>query len=59
MNRETEVMNPRESMSNPERLSPKDLVVGGRSLHVNRFFIRQFDSIEADTVVYHDHPFTV
>src|SRR5690348_12467204 len=41
-------------MSNPERLKPKDLVVGGRYLHVNRLFIRQIDAIEGDTVIYHD-----
>src|SRR5258708_2844545 len=41
-------------MSNPERLKPKDLAVGGRYLHVNRLFIRQIDAIEGDTVIYHD-----
>jgi hypothetical protein len=41
-------------MSNPQQLKPKDLVVGGRYLHVNRLFIRQIDAIEGDTVTYRD-----
>ena len=41
-------------MPDPEQLKPKDLVVGGRYLHVNRLFIRQIDAIEGDTVIYHD-----
>jgi len=41
-------------MTSPQRLKPKDLVVGGRYLHVNRLFIRQIDAIEEDTVAYHD-----
>jgi hypothetical protein len=41
-------------MSKPERLAPKDLVVGGRYMHANGLFIRQIDAIEGDTVVYHD-----
>ena len=41
-------------MPNPERLTPKDLVVGGQYLHVNRLFIRQIDAIDGDTVIYHD-----
>ena len=41
-------------MPNPERLTPKDLVVGGRYIHVNGIFIRQIDALEGDTVVYHD-----
>jgi hypothetical protein len=41
-------------MSNPKRLTPKDLVIGGRYLHVNGLFIRQIDAIEGDTVIYHD-----
>jgi hypothetical protein len=41
-------------MPGPEQLKPKDLVVGGRYLHVNRLFIRQIDGIEGDTVIYHD-----
>src|SRR6266849_6489860 len=41
-------------MSNSARLKPKDLVVGGRYLHLNRLFIRQIDAIEGDTVIYHD-----
>jgi len=36
-------------MPGPEQLKPKDLVVGGRYLHVNRLFIRQIDAIEGDT----------
>ena len=46
--------NHREAMPGPEQLKPKDLVVGGRYLHVNRLFIRQIDGIEGDTVIYHD-----
>src|ERR1019366_8644875 len=38
-------------MQGPEQLKPKDLVVGGRYLHVNRLFIRQIDAVEGDTVV--------
>ena len=38
----------------PEKIRPQDLVVGGRYLHVNGLFIRQIDSIEGDTVIYHD-----
>src|SRR2546421_11751347 len=41
-------------MPNPERLTPKDLVVGGKYPHVNRLFVRQIDAIEGDTVIYHD-----
>ena len=41
-------------MPGPEQLKPKDLVVGGLYLHVNRLFIRQIDAIEYDTVIYHD-----
>ena len=41
-------------MTGPEQLKPKNLVVGGRYLHVNRLFIRQIDAIEGDTVIYHD-----
>ena len=41
-------------MPNPERLTPKDLVVGGQYLHANRLFIRQIDAIDGDTVIYHD-----
>ena len=41
-------------MPNPERLTPKDLVVGGQYLHVNCLFIRQIDAIEGDTVIYRD-----
>jgi len=41
-------------MPNPERLTPKDLEVGGQYLHVNRLFIRQIDAIDSDTVTYHD-----
>jgi hypothetical protein len=41
-------------MQDPERLMPKDLVVGGRYLHLNRLFIRTIDAIEGDTVIYHD-----
>ena len=41
-------------MSNPERLTSKDLEVGGQYLHVNRLFIRQIDAIDGDTVIYHD-----
>jgi hypothetical protein len=41
-------------MPNAERLTPKDLVVGERYLHVNRLFIRQIEAIEGDTVSYHD-----
>ena len=41
-------------MATPEKLRTQDLVVGGRYLHVNGLFIRQIDSIEGDTVIYHD-----
>lgn len=41
-------------MPGPEQLKPKDLVVGGRYLHVNRLFIRHIDAIEGDSVIYHD-----
>jgi hypothetical protein len=41
-------------MPEPNRLTPKDLVVGGRYLHVNRVFVRHIDAIEGDTVFYHD-----
>jgi hypothetical protein len=41
-------------MPNPERLTAKDLEVGGQYLHVNRLFIRQIDAIDGDTVTYHD-----
>jgi hypothetical protein len=41
-------------MATPEKLRIQDLVVGGRYLHVNGLFIRQIDSIEGDTVIYHD-----
>jgi hypothetical protein len=41
-------------MATPEKIKPQDLVVGGRYLHVNGLFIRQIDSIEGDTVIYHD-----
>src|SRR5438128_1925692 len=41
-------------MSNPERLTSKDLAVGGQYLHANRLFIRQIDAIAGDTVIYHD-----
>ncbi len=39
---------------NTAKLTPNDLVVGGRYLHANRLFIRQIDAIEGDTVVWHD-----
>lgn len=41
-------------MPNRERLTPKDLVVGGQYLHANRLFIRQIDAMEGDTIIYHD-----
>jgi thiamine monophosphate kinase len=41
-------------MPEPKRLTTKDLAVGGRYLHVNRLFIRTFDAIEGDAVIYHD-----
>jgi len=37
-----------------QKLRPEDLVIGSCYLHVNGFFIRQIDSIEGDTVIYHD-----
>ena len=41
-------------MPNPERLTAKDLAVGGQYLHTNGLFIRQIDAIEGNTVIYHD-----
>ena len=41
-------------MDNTKKLKGRDLVVGGRYLHVNGLFIRQIDEIEGDTVHYHD-----
>lgn len=41
-------------MATPTRIAVKDLVAGGRYLHVNGQFIRYIDVIEGDTVVYHD-----
>jgi hypothetical protein len=41
-------------MATPEKLKTQDLVVGGRYLHVNGLFIRQIDSIEGGSVIYHD-----
>ena len=41
-------------MAVPKRLTPEDLVVGGRYLHANGLFIRQIDAIEEDAVLYHD-----
>jgi hypothetical protein len=41
-------------MPNPERLTPKDLSIGGQYLHANGLFIRQIDAIDGDTVIYHD-----
>ena len=41
-------------MPEPTRLTPRDLAVGGHYLHVNRLFIRTIDTIEGDTVIYHD-----
>jgi len=43
-----------KTMPFTQRPMPKDLVVGGRYLHVNRLFIRQIDAFEVDTVIYHD-----
>ena len=41
-------------MPNPERLTSKDLEVGGQYLHANGLFIRQIDAIDGYTVTYHD-----
>jgi hypothetical protein len=41
-------------MLNRRRIRPSDLIVGSHYLHVNQLFIRQIDSIEGDTVTYHD-----
>jgi hypothetical protein len=38
----------------PNRLNPDDLQVGSRYLHSNGSFIRAIDSIEGDTVRWHD-----
>lgn len=35
-------------------ISARDLVVGGRYLHVNGHFIREIDAIEGDTVLWRD-----
>jgi hypothetical protein len=41
-------------MADPQRIKPKDLVVGGRYLHRNGLFIRVIEAIEGDTVAYRD-----
>jgi hypothetical protein len=41
-------------MANPNRLTPDDLRVGTRYLHSNGTFIRTIDSIDGDTVRWHD-----
>jgi hypothetical protein len=41
-------------MKKPGQLSVRDLVVGGRYLHLNGLFVRQIDDIEGDTVHWHD-----
>jgi hypothetical protein len=41
-------------MSTQNRLTPDDLRVGGSYVHSNGSFIRTIDSIEADTVRWHD-----
>jgi hypothetical protein len=41
-------------MPNAERLTSKDLMVGGQYVHTNGLFIRQIDVIDGDTVIYHD-----
>lgn len=41
-------------MTNHNRLTPDDLRVGGRHLHRNRDFIRTIESIDGDTIRWHD-----
>ena len=41
-------------MKKPGQLSVRDLVVGGRYLHLNGLFVRQIEDIEGDTVHWHD-----
>ena len=41
-------------MTNPNRLTPDDLRVGACYLHSNGAFVRTIDSIEGDTVRWHD-----
>ncbi len=41
-------------MAEPQKIKSRDLVVGGRYLHVNGLFIRQINAIEGDRVYYHD-----
>lgn len=41
-------------MNVPQKLTSRDLKVGGRYLHYNGLFIRQIDRIERDTVFWHD-----
>jgi len=41
-------------MSTSRKLGLRDLVVGGRYLHVNGLFVRRIDAIEGDTVHWSD-----
>ena len=41
-------------MGSPEKIKPRDLMVGRRYLHRNGLFIRQIEAIEGKTVHYHD-----
>lgn len=42
-------------MNTPKKVAKRELRVGGRYQHINGYFVRTIDTIEAQTVYWHDH----